>query len=65
MDVTSHHLDVLPPGAGMYLHHEHEESSGDELTKRGERFGYPVGKGVFPVIHLAICAKLISLVWCR
>jgi len=40
MEVTSNHLEVVPPPY-------HEESApGDELTKRGEDFGQPVGKSM-------------------
>jgi len=39
MDVTSNHLDVVSPGWS-----EHEGDAGEELTKRGDQFGHPVGK---------------------
>jgi hypothetical protein len=38
MEVTSNHLEVIP--------YQDEVSSGDELTKRGEDFGQPVGKSM-------------------
>lgn len=37
MDVTSNHLDVMPPN-------DYELQDGDELAKRSEDFGHPVGK---------------------
>jgi DNA-directed RNA polymerase II subunit RPB3 len=48
MDVTSHHLDVVPPGTpGTWGDGEEQDhDSGEELSKRGERFGHPVGKGI-------------------
>ena len=42
MDVTSNHLEVgLPPGDHV---REIEGNEGEELSKRGEDFGHPVGK---------------------
>jgi hypothetical protein len=43
MLITSNHLDVMPPN--VYGSYEDGES-GEELTKRPENFGIPVGKGV-------------------
>ncbi|KAF5385817.1 hypothetical protein D9615_002570 [Tricholomella constricta] len=43
MDVTSHHLDLVPPGTGGIWGGE-ESDPGEELSKRGEGFGRPVGK---------------------
>jgi DNA-directed RNA polymerase II subunit RPB3 len=40
MDVTSHHLSVVLPT-------NYEMDSGEELSKRGEYFGHPVGKSTF------------------
>lgn len=40
MDVTSNHLEVIPPT------YTDGETPGDELTKRGEDFGQPVGKSM-------------------
>lgn len=47
MDVTSHHLEIIPPGtAGTWDSDEQSSSeSGEEISKRGESFGRPVGKG--------------------
>jgi len=48
MDVTSHHLDILPPGDNWpselsVVDNTHSE----EVSKRGESFGKPVGKGEY------------------
>ncbi|KAF8070125.1 DNA-directed RNA polymerase II, subunit 3 [Lyophyllum atratum] len=43
MDVTSHHLDLVPPGTPEIWSNE-DHDIGDELQKRGEGFGKPVGK---------------------
>lgn len=51
LDVTSAHLEVIPPGA-MYDEFTEE---GDELTKRVERFGFPLGKGVYFFRYLDKC----------
>jgi len=48
MDVTSNHLEVVP-----FPSEDDTLDPGDELSKRGESFGYPVGKdqpGVHPVL---------------
>jgi hypothetical protein len=62
MDVTSNHLDVsVPEGYAAWRTDETEEERearerdireregevGEELSKRGEQFGHPVGKSVF------------------
>ncbi|KAJ8587456.1 hypothetical protein M405DRAFT_821574 [Rhizopogon salebrosus TDB-379] len=47
MEVTSNHLEVIP--------YQDEVSSGDELTKRGEDFGQPVGKNKADVPPVLIC----------
>ena len=48
-------LDVDPSGAGVDGFHD-EDGGGDEMTKRVEKFGHPVGKGVcfspFIVCHV-------------
>lgn len=47
MDVTSHHLDVVPPDAYGTWGNEGEAGEsdpGEEISKRGEFFGHPVGK---------------------
>lgn len=49
MDITSNHLDIVPPGAsGTWGSPEdvQDHDAGEELSKRGERFGQPVGKGM-------------------
>lgn len=45
MDITSDMLDVDPSGAGVDGFHD-EDGGGDEMTKRVEKFGHPVGKGM-------------------
>ncbi|KAF8973262.1 DNA-directed RNA polymerase [Flammula alnicola] len=48
MDVTSNHLEVVP-----FPSDSDEQDPGEELSKRGEWFGHPVGKhepGVPPVL---------------
>ncbi|KAI5123927.1 hypothetical protein M0805_006344 [Coniferiporia weirii] len=52
-DITSNHLDVVPPGMGR--HHINEDESGEELTKRVEKFGFPVGQGEPDVNPVLIC----------
>lgn len=47
MDVTSNHLDVFLPNArGTWGDEDSSDQPdpGEELTKRGEYFGHPVGK---------------------
>jgi DNA-directed RNA polymerase II subunit RPB3 len=44
MEITSNHLDIVVPGAWGQDLNQTEGEAGDELTKRGERFGHPVGK---------------------
>jgi len=44
MEVTSNHLDVVIPGEVGQEISMTEGDAGDELMKRGERFGHPVGK---------------------
>lgn len=54
MDVTSDHLDVIPPGTRgqngqrIWSGDEQDNEAGEELSKRGEFFGKPVGKGEPP-----------------
>ncbi|KAA1474279.1 RBP11-like subunits of RNA polymerase [Dentipellis sp. KUC8613] len=43
MDITSNHLDVVVPSAGGW--DEDPIEQGEELSKRTEKFGHPVGKG--------------------
>ncbi|KAH7909326.1 DNA-directed RNA polymerase II, subunit 3 [Hygrophoropsis aurantiaca] len=50
MEVTSNHLEVIPPTMG-----EHDGLPGEELTKRGEDFGYPVGKNDPATPPVLIC----------
>lgn len=64
MDVTSHHLDVVPPGThGTWGDGEEQDNdSGEEVSKRGERFGHPVGKGIwFHVFRVYQVYQLNSL----
>ncbi|KAG2750240.1 insert subdomain of RNA polymerase alpha subunit [Suillus brevipes Sb2] len=49
MDVTSNHLEVIPP---TYID---GENPGDELTKRGDDFGQPVGKNKADIPPVLIC----------
>ena len=42
MMVTSNHLEVVPQMDNP------EETAGEELTKRHDNFGQPVGKGTVP-----------------
>ncbi|KAG9123842.1 45 kDa subunit of RNA polymerase II, partial [Ceratobasidium sp. 392] len=44
IDITSNHLDVVPPSTGEFGD-EGEGEAGDELQKRPDNFGQPVGKG--------------------
>lgn len=44
LDVTSDHLDVEPVGIGGMNYDEAE--TGEELSKRVENFGHPVGRGM-------------------
>jgi len=54
MEVTSNHLDIVVPGAYNSDPNQSEGEAGDELTKRGERFGHPVGKRAFATsLHLS------------
>ena len=46
MDITSDMLDVDHTGAGIEGWND-EDGGGDELNKRVEKFGFPVGKGRF------------------
>lgn len=39
MEVTSNHLEVVP-----FPDEENSHDPGEELSKRGEWFGHPVGK---------------------
>ncbi|KIK01401.1 hypothetical protein K443DRAFT_132298 [Laccaria amethystina LaAM-08-1] len=51
MEVTSAHLDVIPyPEEGLET-----QDSGEELSKRGEYFGHPVGKNEPGVAPILIC----------
>ena len=62
MDITSNHLDIVPPGrSGTWGNPEdvQDHDAGEELSKRGERFGQPVGKGVLkPKLCLLRLLKL-------
>ncbi|KAG1732220.1 DNA-directed RNA polymerase II, subunit 3 [Suillus paluster] len=50
MDVTSNHLEVIPIN-----YSEGGDNPGEELTKRGEDFGQPVGKNKADVPPVLIC----------
>lgn len=45
MDITSDHLDMIMPGSNFSGLNEGDD--GEELSKRVETFGQPVGKRVF------------------
>ncbi|KAG9103761.1 45 kDa subunit of RNA polymerase II [Ceratobasidium sp. 370] len=44
IDITSNNLDVVPPSTGQFGD-ESEGEAGEELSKRPDNFGQPVGKG--------------------
>jgi DNA-directed RNA polymerase II subunit RPB3 len=44
MDVTSNHLEFYIPNTSDF---NNQGDFGEELSKRGETFGHPVGKGAF------------------
>jgi DNA-directed RNA polymerase II subunit RPB3 len=44
MDVTSNHLEVGSHSDDQRDHNPNEPNDGEELSKRGEDFGHPVGK---------------------
>ncbi|KAG8694959.1 45 kDa subunit of RNA polymerase II, partial [Ceratobasidium sp. 395] len=44
IDITSNNLDVVPPSMGEFGD-ENEGEAGNELDKRPDNFGQPVGKG--------------------
>lgn len=46
MDVTSEHLDLLLPNDPYYIG-DFTAEPGEELAKRVDNFGLPVGKGAF------------------
>lgn len=45
MEITSNHLDVVARGG--YIWRE-EVDDGEEIARRSENFGHPVGKSAFP-----------------
>ena len=45
MDVTSHHLDIIPYNWPSEVNIDN--SNAEEISKRGESFGKPVGKGEY------------------
>ena len=49
MDVTSNHLEVVPsdPRGGFGADSMEQPDNGEELTKRIEHFGHPVGKRMY------------------
>jgi hypothetical protein len=44
MDVTSNHLDVVARGGFGW---REEVDDGEEIARRSENFGHPVGKSTF------------------
>jgi len=42
MEVTSNHLEVIP-----FPSEDDSSDPGEELSKRGESFGFPVGKSMY------------------
>ena len=44
MDVTSNHLDVVARGGFGW---REEVDDGEEIARRSENFGHPVGKSAF------------------
>lgn len=62
MDITSNHLDIVPPGThGTWgsVDDPQDHDAGEELSKRGERFGQPVGKGMPNPSSSTYCLYLI------
>lgn len=49
MDVTSNHLEVVPSDSrgGFGADSMEQPDNGEELTKRTEHFGHPVGKRMY------------------
>ena len=45
MDITSNHLDVVPRGGYGW---REEVDDGEEIARRSETFGHPVGKSASP-----------------
>ena len=68
MDVTSHHLDVVARGGYGW---REEVDDGEEIARRSETFGHPVGKSALyfdlPQAHPALnwskilCTQMIPL----
>lgn len=61
MDITSNHLDIVPPGThGTWGSPDdaQDHDAGEELSKRGERFGQPVGKEDDPSIAPVLICKI-------
>ena len=48
MEITSNHLDVVARGGYTW---REEVDDGEEIARRSENFGHPVGKSAFP-FHL-------------
>lgn len=51
MAITSDHLEVISPDMDYHFQsgpaYNNNVEGGEEVTKRGPRFGFPVGKGNF------------------
>ncbi|KAL5528446.1 hypothetical protein ACEPAF_7582 [Sanghuangporus sanghuang] len=52
LDVTSEHLDVVPPD---YARIAESIDAGDEVSKRSEKFGHPVGQGDASINPVLLC----------
>jgi len=52
MDITSNHLEFYIPNTEEF---NNQGDFGEELSKRGENFGHPVGKGEVGVPPVLIC----------
>jgi len=50
MDVTSNHLDVVARGGFGW---KEEVDDGEEIARRSENFGHPVGKSAFVSVSLS------------
>ncbi|PFH51490.1 hypothetical protein AMATHDRAFT_80217 [Amanita thiersii Skay4041] len=56
MDVTSNHLEVLPPDTrGGFSEETEAPDNGEEISKRSEYFGHPVGKNDLKLPPVLIC----------
>jgi DNA-directed RNA polymerase II subunit RPB3 len=48
MDITSNHLDVVVRGGFGW---REEVDDGEEIARRSENFGHPVGKSASPRLY--------------